>query len=131
MKRIAALMLRESDRLGYSAYLRSLYRDLGLWETYAFLPVILLEGFNFDDKLDIKDGSFTFSGSIAKIDDFTVAVADQAIENIKPALFITKGSLPEDFLFEKRTVKAKSLLLIEYDEESYRVIRQRPLRMDK
>lgn len=131
MKRIVALQLRQSDRLEHIAYLKGLYRDYGLWETYAFAPVLLLDGISYDDKIDIKDGFFTFTGKTVKIDDFYALEAEESINGSKPALFIARGRLPEAISFTRKTVKVKSLLLIEYDEESYRVIRQRPLRMDR
>lgn len=131
MQRIAALTLNEHDRLLYSAYLKSLYREFGMWETYAFLPAIMLPEFNFDSKIDIKDGKFSFSGEIIEIDGMQALMANESIEDIKPALFLTKGKLPKDFKIEPFSVKAKALVLIEYDEYSFRVVRQRSLRMDK
>ena len=131
MKRIVALTLKEHDRLKYSAYLKSLYREFGMWETYAFLPAIILPEFDFDSKIDIKNGEFSFSGEIKEVDGMKTLKANETVEGITPCLFLTKGELPKDFKIEPFTTKAKALVLVEYDESSFRVIRQRSLKMDK
>ena len=131
MKRIVALTLKEHDRLKYSAYLKSLYREFGMWETYAFLPAIILPEFDFDSKIDIKNGEFSFSGEIKEVDGMKTLKANETVEGITPGLFLTKGELPKNLKIEPFTAKAKALVLVEYDENSFRVIRQRSLKMDR
>ena len=131
MKRIVALTLKEHDRLKYSAYLKSLYREFGMWKTYAFLPAIILPEFDFDSKIDIKNGEFSFSGEIKEVDGMKTLKANESVEGITPGLFLTKGELPQNLKIEPFTAKAKALVLVEYDESSFRVIRQRSLKMDR
>ena len=100
MKRIVALTLKEHDRLKYSAYLKSLYREFGMWKTYAFLPAIILPEFDFDSKIDIKNGEFSFSGEIKEVDGMKTLKANETVEGRTPCLFLTKGELPKDLKIE-------------------------------
>ena len=130
MKRIAALELRESDRLSHSHYLKKLYREYGLWEIHTFPPVILLPGFDYEKEIRIGDGFFSFSGKPEAISDFYAIPAVEKTEEYTPYLFISKRITPDFDESISIRVKVRSLLLIEYDENSFRIIRQRPLKMD-
>ena len=131
MKRIAALTLRQSDRLMYSSFLRGLYKDHGMWETYCFAPVVLLFGFDFDSEIDLGDGTLRFSSEYDEIEGFAALRCKKRIGSITPYLFLTKGKVKKEAQIPSFEVKVESLVLLEHDDKSFRVIRTRSLRMGK
>ncbi len=129
--RTLALSINERDRLSFRKYLTDLYRRTGIYTVYSFPPAIVLGEGEFDRKIDIKDGVFSFGGNLAEWNGLYLLESQTPLLNEiakidKPGLFIARESTK---VTESFTFRVKSLMLVEFSENSFSVISERPLKI--
>lgn len=133
---ITALLLSEYDRLRWRKKLQNLYKENGDWMVYALPPCIILSSDNhFDEKTDIGDGCYHVEGKTICSDSAVILRAEGTLPSYSDenaGLFIT-ADRTRNYDFSSDTVKADTLALIMVNDEenSFRILRTRPLKTDR
>lgn len=126
MKRIAALEFAEHQRFDWMRIQKEYYKESEDWTIYTLPPIILLDNLSFDSYISIP--STLVASSVCFDGEYSYLKIDE--DNIK-GLFISKSNKAIDYHFPKQELKPTKLLLIEIDDNSFRIIGSRALSMDK
>lgn len=130
---LTVLTLNESPRLRWRKILREYFRFSGDWTIYALPPcIILAEGNHFDDDIDIGNGIYSFSAEPCWTGRFSILPITGG--NIppfseNPGLFTSMRKTSHEF--PSIEISVDGAMLLEAENEAFRILRFRHLRKDR
>lgn len=129
--RLTVLTLDESPRLEWRRELTRYYQETGDWSIYSLFPGIIISLSDlFDSDIDIGDGYYTFSPEpVFNGFAYVLPVRTGKTRFDTEGLFISKKQ--PHYSFPEIKTSVSGIMLVEAENDRYRIIRSRRLRKDR